>query len=673
MNKFFQGSGKLMDKAKRVVLSNCIIWSIVISLFSFIAIPTISGKAQTSNDVIYDYVILIDTSGSMEEGTPTIFSQVQTVAKDFIYAIQDGSNLVIYTFDTTFTEVGTWNDLHEYDKAEIQARIDSMNANGEYTALWDTVCEGLTRMEEMGQSGGQHVQLLISYTDGEDNISKADSSTCLGKYEDLHKEGYAYWIYNAIGGADVPEEIDEEDEIIGIIKSNIPQPIQVIQLQPLELNLGNLYQTGFANTSTSCVLFWASDESLYGQEITFAEPPDVDRSLPAGNAIQICAEGTDCDRTMIVSTSASCLQLSLLNYVKENLASTDLGEYGITVPLTIVNSSSQNQVFLLPNVIKMNFSLNLPPTPTTTPTKTRTPTLTQTPLPLPTATPLPPDTSINCGGSKAINAGVIQLDRSFATTLQKFTCQLDWKKYTLSQSIGVTLRFDEKAKDNKELANFIWLSKNGEWSKSLKLTESDPNFDVIINVPQDQWKNIGNGNQSFVGELFLQPVNTSLSGDIDVEKLSIPVLFQLRKPISLLTLALIVGGIVILLLLIFIPKIISTGKPPTFQAVLTYENKGNPVRINLMNNSYIKVDRNHSKIIVGQSSICNVMLPLDPELGGEYFFLEAEKTKEKVEISIIPVESIMINELPVSTKKVLKSKDSIKINDHEFHIIISNT
>jgi hypothetical protein len=658
------------NKKSLFLIGKMFITIIFILIFAF---PTIQTKAQSQTDVIYDYIILIDTSGSMNDGTPPLFGQVQKVAEDFVNVLQDGSNLIIYSFDTTISQVGSWNSITPSDKSLIVNTIGNMKANGQNTALWDAVCQGVNQLEDMGKTGGQHIQLLISYTDGKDNYSKNPSASCLAKYRELQNSGFTYWIYNAIGGSDVPPEVNDLKTIIGIVDSPNPMPIRVVHIQPTTLKLGNIFQTGKSDPNTSCLVFWSSDPNVYGRELSFGQPSPSGRALPEGTASQVCAKGTDCTRSLAISASEECFQFNLINYLPQNIISAETGSYILNLPLSISYDQPQDQVFLVPNSLKIVFSLDFPPTPTPTYTATATPLPTSTPQPLPTATPLPPETIINCGGSKAINAGLIELDRKLVTTSLKFTCQLDWKKYTLPQSINVVLRFDEKAKDNKELANFIWLSKNGELSKTLKLTETDPNFDVVINVPQDQWKNIGNGNQSFVGELFLQPVNTSLSGDINAEKLSIPVSFQLKKPISLLALALIIGGILILLLLIFIPKLISAGKPPSFQAVLSYENKGNPVRINLMNISTTKVDRNRSKIIVGQSATCNVKLPADPELGGEYFSLEAEKTEGKVEISIIPVETIKINELSVSTRRVLKSKDTIKINDQEYHIFISNT
>ena len=639
----------------------------VVLIFTLLSSPPISSMAQSTDEVIYDYVILIDTSASMMDGTPPLFGQVQKVAQDFISAIQEGSNLTVYSFDSGYKEVGSWNNITLSDKSRINNTIGNMSATGQVTALWDAVCQGVTRLEQMGQSDGQHIQLMISYTDGKDNNSQNTSTSCLANYQELQKSGFTYWIYNAIGGVEVPQEVTDLKDIIGIVDSTNPMPIRVVHIQPIRLNLGNLYLTGKSSANTSCMVFWASDESIYGREMSFSQPPAFARKLPSGNAAQVCVEGTDCERIVEVSSSKTCLQFELVNYLPENLGLADTGEYSLTLPLKISYDEPQNQVFLVPNSISLDFQLNYPPTATPSPTPTKTP------LPAPTPTPLPPETLINCGDSNEINIGIINLDRNQIVTNRTVTCELDWKKYTLPQSITVDLQFDKDSKENSILSNFIWLSKNGELYKTLVLTESDSKFDVVISIPRDEWKSIGNGKQSFYGEFVLNPENTTISGDTGNEKAALPVSFQVKKPLSLLAITLIIAGFIALLLIITIPKIIEATKLPTFPAVLSYEKNGQPVRINLMNYKPSKINRKSSKLVVGHTANCDVKLPVDPELGGEYFTLIADRAQGKIEISIVPVEYLKVNNLPVASKKLLKSKDTINLNNIDYQIIISNT
>lgn len=357
-----------------------------------VAVQLLSPQRVSASRVAYDYVILVDTSGSMNKGSPSLFSQVKQVASDFVNSMQEGSNVTLLTFDSVPRKVDSWQGISIAEKAEITTRINSLQANGDSTALWDSVCAGMEEMQALSSTGGQHVQLLISYTDGEDNISRHTAADCIAQYDGLRREGFGYWIYNAIGGVDVPQEIQNESDIIGIEKSNNPLPIRVVQVQPLELDLANIYLTGRSVPSSACLVFWSSDPGVYGKRLGFNREPDLDHSLPSGNTIQVCAEGTDCERQVQISTSKTCLSLELVNYLSSRLTAGDYGNYVLTLPLSVLDNTGTGQVFVVPNQLRVKFALNIPPTQTPTPTLTPSPTATLTPTitPTPTATPIPP-------------------------------------------------------------------------------------------------------------------------------------------------------------------------------------------------------------------------------------------------------------------------------------------
>lgn len=644
---------------------------ILIIIFISGIIPNIRLVYSQSNDlIVYDYVILIDTSGSMQDGNPPIFQQVQQIAADFVTKIQDGSNLVIYSFDTTHQEVGSWMDLNSSDKQSINTKINAMKAEGQYTALWDTVCQGLDRMEMLGRTGGQHVQLLISFTDGKDNISKEESKTCIDKYEKLYNDGYVYWIFNAIGGVDVPEEVEEKSNIIGIVKSDDPQPIQVVQIQPLTLDLGNLYQSGKSDNSSSCLVFWTSDEKLNGEVITFNDPPKLNRQLPSGNAIQICAAGTECERRIEISPSTSCLNFSLVNYLSEKLLSSELGSYELSLPLKVQQIDQQNQTFLVPNTIKIEFSLDLPPTPTRTPTNTPTSPPTKTPLPTATITPPPPETSLSCGGRERLDFGKIILNRDEPVTTKHLTCDIKWKDYFKPQSFEVEIKWDENSFDNEILSSFIWLSKNGELEKILKVDDSNPSFDIIVQIPKEEWKEIDN-KTVFSGNLEFLLNNTKLTGDFSTDTQSIEIDYQIQKPLPVWVYFLLGFIIIAFLSVILIPKIIDSQKPPIFPVVLVFEHLDSEMRINLRNIKSIIINKKISKLIIGQSSDCQVKLPSDIDLPNQYFALFAEKEGGKIAITLEPFINMKINELPVGAKRKIKNKDIIKIGDLGISVFLS--
>jgi hypothetical protein len=150
-------------------------------------------------------IILIDTSGSMNDGTPPLFGEVQRVSQDFVRAIQEGSNLILYSLTQHLPRSVTGKGSHPLTKIRSSVRLGRWKPRGKIRPcgiLYATVY----RKWRNGKERGQHIQLLISYTDGKDNYSRVDPLTCLNKYTEMQRDGYSYWIYNAIGGVGIPDE-----------------------------------------------------------------------------------------------------------------------------------------------------------------------------------------------------------------------------------------------------------------------------------------------------------------------------------------------------------------------------------------------------------------------------------------------------------------------------------
>ena len=86
--------------------------------------------AAQDDQLVYDYVFLIDTSGSMNDGDPPLFPQVINVANDFINQLPDGANLTIITFDNTIKELGSWHNLKSSNRSGITQTLFNLKATG---------------------------------------------------------------------------------------------------------------------------------------------------------------------------------------------------------------------------------------------------------------------------------------------------------------------------------------------------------------------------------------------------------------------------------------------------------------------------------------------------------------------------------------------------------------
>lgn len=635
--------------------------AIFAALLVLIFVPFMRLSAQDDNPVIYDYVILVDTSGSMMEGKPPLFGQVQTVASSFINAIQDGSNVIIYSFDSSTREVGAWENISPADKQAITARIGAMKAEGQSTAFWDALCQGLTKLEELGASGGQHIQLLISYTDGKDNASRNVSSTCLAKYNELQKSGYTYWIYNAIGGMQVPPEITESEEIVGIVNSDNPLPIRVVNLLPVQLEVGNLFTSGKSNPDTSCLLFWASDPSINGEKVVFDQPPASNRTLPVGVAPQVCQAGTGCTRALTISPSKACLSVELVNFDNKQLAASDLGKYTLTLPLNIPYTNVAERVFLIPNKLKISFDLDYPPTPT--------------PLPTATATPIPfnPNTRVDCGGKTSFSSKIRIEDTASQGWAEDFTCKFKWGTAPLPVSASISIRLDQANDENHPMAAAVWLVKNGEKSKNITLQSADEKFSFHVEFPEDQFATLRSGTHVISGVLLFQPENTTLVGDIDPSTLTIPFQVEVTKALPRWIWFALAGALGLLLTVVVITAARRANRPLVLPVILDLvQADGNHHRASLPTIQPAVSSKNRAEYTVGQSAECAVKFPQDTDLDPVYFNLIGEKTGQKVEISIEPKQFLKVNGLPVSSRKALKHRDKVQIGQREILILIDN-
>lgn len=642
----------------------------ILLLIMLVAVTGLSLKpiqAQSTSEVVYDYVFLIDTSGSMNDGTPSLFEQVQRVSTDFVKKIPAGSNLSIFTFDTEITHLGRWNNISSYTREEIVQKVSALRANGNYTALWDAVCIGVAEMEMMSESNGTHIQLMISYTDGKDNISKNHSSTCLESYLLHQKNGFTYWIYNALSGAEIPTELLEIQEFLGINRSANPSPIRVAQFQPFSLNFGNLLDEN--PIQQGCTVFWLSDPSIEGHLVEFRDPPTAVRDLPGGTAPQICASGTACDHNITVSTNKVCFDFDLVNLDVNNLVKDDFGDYRLSLPLTIEGDVQQGPIYIMPN--KLDFQFQLVPADTPTPTATEEPIPTDTPVP--TSTPSPTDTpeptstpvigsvSIQCQGKPEINLGKLKPDKN--GVVEALTnCTIQISNGSLREPIEVRLESEQD-----ELLAFISLVSGTDMGNPISIDGSNPEISIQLSVPAEYISTLKGGSHKFRGNLIFDAVQTDLTGDFKKDSNQLPLSFQILKPRS--RIPYIILGAVLGLLVLFglIKKMIEQAKPPTFKLVMRWDNLLGSKTMALMKIIPTRIEGKKYSMSVGSTPVSKVVIPGLPEKAFEIIGI---KGKDTVEYYIEPTAELIKNGRIVSEQFKLKAGEKFTIGETTIDFLI---
>jgi hypothetical protein len=626
------------------------------------------AHAQTSDNIIYDYVFLIDVSGSMNSGSPSLFSQVKDVASNFVAQLPNGSNLSVFTFDGEVSSLGRWNSLTESTRQSIITKIRALSANGNYTALWDAICVGVDEMEKMNNSNDTHIQLLISYTDGKDNVSKNPSSACLNKYRLLQKNGYTYWIYNAIGGVDVPAELLALQDILGINRTNNPSPIRVAQFQPLVLTLGDLLKN---STKQGCTVFWLSDPSIEGKELDFSQQPITVRSLPRGTAAQICASGTSCDRKTEVTTNKVCFDFELVNLDINTLSIQDFGEYNVTLPLNTLNDDELGPIYLLPQSINFHFELIQPETPTSTPTLTKTaaPTITQEPTPTntpePTSTPSAAPASVRCQGKPIIDMGTIKINDDGAFTAIQ-TCEVAFSDKGIIMPLMVSIE-----SENQEIISYLTLQADSQKGRVVKIDTTESELSLLLNIPADVVAGFKTGKHTFNGDLVFTGANIELLGDFKSGQNKLPLTFELSKPRSKVPYYIIGGIFVIISLISIINSTRKRNKPPQFNLIIRWTDysSNRQQSAGLMDIVPKRVESNKFSISIGSSHLADYQIANLPD---QAFSILAYKLQDSMEYYIQPKASIVLNGVETNEPFKLVSQEPFSVGEITINFLIGS-
>jgi len=264
----------------------------------------------------FDYVLLIDTSGSMEgrcdEGPcEPIFADLKDVLTRFINSLPNGANVVLLPFDVeidplylTPERISRFQHISSADQRAIEGEIDNLVADGLHTYIWDSLSQALGVMEQLREDDAKHFQLLLLVTDGRDEGSERSASEVLAEYE-MHQVAnpYMYGIYLALRDQPVPEEILEAEDFQSWT-TDIPPIIQLVVLSPLELDYGSLLE---GQQNSRSIVMWYTEPELQGTPF-MVSVPSVDKPLPSGATLNIQP------REFEVGDAAQSLTLSLVNW-----------------------------------------------------------------------------------------------------------------------------------------------------------------------------------------------------------------------------------------------------------------------------------------------------------------------------------------------------------------------
>lgn len=214
-------------------------------------IPLIAFSQTEIEKCIFDYVFLLDTSGSMVgepegSGNPVIFPEVKEKIGEFLEDIEPGTNIFIYPFDEGIHDAKRFEIREKNDIQKVQIYIDNLEAKGLNTWIYRSLKDAIDRITNFQTE--DHVVITYLYTDGLDtDRTKRYSMKDIMKYFDL-KKGEQDWLYYCTLGVELPPEekiiLEESDNVILMEERDGVSPIFLIKPKFPVLNYGNLMKTG---------------------------------------------------------------------------------------------------------------------------------------------------------------------------------------------------------------------------------------------------------------------------------------------------------------------------------------------------------------------------------------------------------------------------------------------
>lgn len=489
---------------RRIPLAICILWFV-----AFAVGPVRAQAPDQQEGVVYDYVFLIDKSGSMAEGSDPLFPQVQSSVKTMIAKMEDGWNLIILPFAGKIEDPQHYTDLNANKRDQAQQYIQELQANGSETAIWDSACAALSMMNDLaaGDPNHIHVQVLLLFTDGQDNASKKKQSDCMNQYTlQRGSQPYLYWLWNALR-TEPPNGFD----CAGCQASKLTDlpVIGLVTIQPPSVNVGNLFDKG-VNSSPACLLTWYPDKQLIGKGIHLGEPRAQAGQLPPGVLLNVSVNPPGNDpRQFAVSASQICLKTELINYSSSDITPGMQTTHTFMVPLI----SADPNIMVVPNQISITFSL----------------------------TPPPATFFIRSKAGQPIEFGNISrpMPGSQIETEADFEIAFNFPKPDSAATVSVSL--DSSNPLTLAVPQNVGLGRNpDEQAETVQLTPLNNKLLLRLHLSDDVWSGLQPGKYSFQGTIHFSLTNAVLApgSDIDESTGTIPFKFTLiqpRTPLKIMT------------------------------------------------------------------------------------------------------------------------------------------
>jgi hypothetical protein len=319
--------------------------------------PKLASASETYDDHVYDYVILLDRSGSMLAGEPTLFSTLRDTIVSYVDDLPTGAvpmSMKVYTFSDTIDLVGAWSDLDQQTareaKNKLKAIVDPIPLAD--TALWDAINLAMDELEISASNDQRvHYKKIVVFTDGKDTASQLTQEEVMARYEGtIEKDGNLVIFEYCINECTIPFATGVPGG------GKVPTPRDLF-IDPIRLTSRD-DTLGKDGAEELCINFWFNDETVTELDLKIGMP-NPETNLPTNVSLQVCKKGTNCERSVQISEAGMCLDFKLINFSYQNMTPDDFGQYTISVPVE-VDAPDAAAVNMQPGHITLNLTIPAP-------------------------------------------------------------------------------------------------------------------------------------------------------------------------------------------------------------------------------------------------------------------------------------------------------------------------
>lgn len=506
-------------------------WILLIACLLCLALQGLStGAAQAPP--VEDYVILVDTTGSMVghgDSIGDIWDEVLGYILDTVETLPKNGRVAIIPFDTGPrldraypAAEGEWVPPASLTKAEreaIEEHLRQLPVDGQNTWIYESLEYAIDLLHHwQGQEPDRrHLQRIFLYTDGRDN----------GPHRELGVEGivelfraahtdmpYLYTVYRDLGDNLTAQEKQRIEEVEGM---------DVVERVTYHVNVReNLLDLGVLGVDRKKVTVQVDLASEY--EGVWGSPVQMTLQGAEGLALVETEQRLVPEMPLEVEVVAS-----------ELVPGEGDGR--------LVFQSQAGDIVIDPASVRVVYSVPTP-TPTMTPTSTSTPSLTpsatSTASPTPTATAAPTATptptpalgrlTVRWGGVEGTDRKALGRPENGEYVTHTLACRLEWDKGDPPAEVRVRPQLPDSELGQKLSEARLWVDAGDGPKREAVLSSDDEAVVVGLALPEAAWDQFGPGRHVMTFPVSLEPSGVVLSESGDVEKGALMMRVALQNP-----------------------------------------------------------------------------------------------------------------------------------------------